>query len=50
MSDDVVVNKAATIERCLNLDIVQSIVENHLSDFSDFTKLVLSTDGFRSGE
>jgi uncharacterized protein YutE (UPF0331/DUF86 family) len=33
----------------LNLDIVQSIVEEHLSDFTDFTEQVVKTDGFRSG-
>ncbi len=33
----------------LNLDIVQSIVENHLSDFTQFTERVLKTDGFRAG-
>lgn len=32
----------------LNLDIVQSIVEEHLSDFTRFTERVLSTDGFQS--
>lgn len=31
----------------LNLDIVQSIVENGLSDFTGFTERVLKTDGFR---
>jgi uncharacterized protein YutE (UPF0331/DUF86 family) len=33
----------------LNLDVVQSIVEEHLSDFTDFTEQVVKTDGFRSG-
>jgi len=32
----------------LNLDIVQAIVERHLSDFTRFTEHVLKTDGFRS--
>ncbi len=32
----------------LNLDIVQSIVENRLSDFTQFTERVLTTNGFRS--
>lgn len=32
----------------LNLDIVKSIIENHLVDFSRFTELVLSTNGFRT--
>lgn len=31
----------------LNLDIVQSIIEKHLSDFTQFTERVLKTDGFR---
>lgn len=31
----------------LNVDIVQSIIENQLTDFSAFTELVLSTNGFR---
>jgi uncharacterized protein YutE (UPF0331/DUF86 family) len=31
----------------LNLDIVQAIVEEHLSDFTQFTERVLTTDGFR---
>ena len=31
----------------LNLDIVQSIVEDRLIDFTAFTELVLSTNGFR---
>lgn len=34
----------------LNLDIVQSIVEEHLSDFAQFTERVLKTDGFRNEE
>jgi uncharacterized protein YutE (UPF0331/DUF86 family) len=34
----------------LNLDIVQSIVEEHLSDFTDFTERVVTSDGFRTGE
>lgn len=34
----------------LNLDIVQSIVEEHLSDFTQFTELVLRTEGFRTEE
>lgn len=34
----------------LNLDIVQSIVERHLSDFTQFTERVLKTDGFRTKE
>jgi uncharacterized protein YutE (UPF0331/DUF86 family) len=32
----------------LNLDIVQSIVEHRLSDFTTFTERVLKTDGFRT--
>ena len=32
----------------LNLDIVQSIVEHRLADFSRFTERVLSTNGFRN--
>jgi uncharacterized protein YutE (UPF0331/DUF86 family) len=32
----------------LNLDIVQSIVEEHLSDFTRFTELVVTTNGFRT--
>lgn len=32
----------------LNVDIVQSIVEYHLSDFTQFTERVLKTDGFRT--
>ena len=32
----------------LNLDIVQSIVEEHLSDFTQFTERVLKTNGFRT--
>jgi uncharacterized protein YutE (UPF0331/DUF86 family) len=34
----------------LNLDIVQSIVEEHLSDFTTFTEQVVTTDGFRSND
>ena len=34
----------------LNLDIVQSIVEEHLSDFTDFTEQVVKTDGFRTSD
>jgi uncharacterized protein YutE (UPF0331/DUF86 family) len=34
----------------LNLDIVQSIVEEHLSDFTQFTERVLKTNGFRTEE
>jgi uncharacterized protein YutE (UPF0331/DUF86 family) len=34
----------------LNLDIVQSIVEDHLTDFTQFTEWVLKTDGFRREE
>lgn len=33
--------------RDLNLEIVQSIIEHRLADFSDFAELVVSTDGFR---
>jgi len=32
----------------LNLDTVQSIIEDRLSDFTQFTERVLKTDGFRS--
>lgn len=39
MADDVVLNK-----------IVQAIVEEHLSDFTQFTERMLATDGFRSEE
>jgi len=34
----------------LNLDIVQSIVEERLSDFTAFTERVLTTDGFRTSD
>ena len=34
--------------KALNLDIVQAIVEEHLTDFLEFRRLVLQTDGFRS--
>lgn len=34
----------------LNLDIVQTIVEEHLSDFTQFTKRVLTIDGFRADD
>jgi uncharacterized protein YutE (UPF0331/DUF86 family) len=34
----------------LNLDIVQSIVEYRLSDFTAFTERVLRTDGFRTSD
>jgi uncharacterized protein YutE (UPF0331/DUF86 family) len=34
----------------LNLDIVQSIIENRLSDFTRFSERVLKTDGFRRGD
>ena len=34
----------------LNLDIVRSIVEDHLTDFTQFTEWVLKTDGFRREE
>lgn len=34
----------------LNLDIVQAIVEEHLSDFTQFMERVLTTDGFRSAD
>lgn len=34
----------------LNLDIVQAIVEEHLSGFTQFTERVLTTDGFRTEE
>jgi hypothetical protein len=41
--NDVVINKIATIERCLqriNIDIVRFIVENHLIDFQYFIKAI----------
>lgn len=41
-------NVAVHEYQSLNLDIVQSIVEEHLSDFTRFTEQVLKTDGFRS--
>lgn len=31
----------------LNLDIVKSIIDEHLSDFTRFAELALATDGFR---
>ena len=34
----------------LNLDAVQSIVEDHQTDFSQFIEVVLQTDGFRKEE
>lgn len=43
-------NVAVHEYQSLNLDIVQSIVEEHLSDFTQFTERVLKTDGFRREE
>lgn len=43
-------NVAVHEYQSLNLDIVQSIVEEHLSDFTRFTERVLKTDGFRTKE
>jgi len=34
----------------LNLDIVETIIEGHLSDFTAFTERAIETDGFRSVE
>lgn len=31
----------------LNLDVVKAIIENHLTDFTDFAQQVLATNGFR---
>ena len=31
-----------------DLDLVQAIVEEHLSDFTQFTELVVTTNGFRT--
>lgn len=36
--------------KALNLDIVQSIIDRHLTDFIDFAELVVRTNGFRSEE
>lgn len=43
-------NVAVHDYRELNLDIVQSIIERHLSDFTQFTERAVKTDGFRGEE
>ena len=43
-------NVAIHEHQTLNLDIVQSIVEDHLTDFTQFTEWVLKTDGFQREE
>lgn len=51
MADDVLLNKAAAIERCLkrveeenglSLPILRAILENRLGDFRDFVRTILS--------
>ena len=43
-------NVAVHEYQSLSLDIVQSIIEDHLTDFRQFTERVLKTDGFRREE
>ena len=36
MGRDVILNKIEAIERCINLKVVQTIIEKHLKDFQEY--------------
>ena len=54
MPDNVLLNKAATVERCiararlaLSLPILVGVITGHLDEFIDFTQTILQQDAAR---